>query len=560
MKLNLSNEQRLLLAFLLMGVVLVVSQYFYPQTAPSAAKGKDAVAAVQEDQAKAPPAAEIAKPAPVAAVVPGEVRAQQEETVTVDTKLYRVVFSNRGAVVRSWVLKAYKDFAGKELDLVYQKALAKVAAPFSIVTKGQTLATDPNSALFRVERSADNLNLTFEYSDGRSSTRKTFQFKDDSYQTEITSEVSQNGVRVPHALVWRGGFGDATVLNPTGEAHALYYDVPNAKLTQNDFKVAKDNPVSASGQYSFAGLDDHYFAGVFLPAAGTSIELTTFADTVPDAAGKDEQRVGAGAGGDGLNRFNFFAGPKDVGLLRRVNPRLEQLIDWGTWFGFIAKYLFVALNWVAERMTHNFGWAIVVVTVIINMAMFPLRLTGMKSSRKMQAIQPQVNAINEKVKALPLKDPRRADLNAELMGLYKKNGVNPVGGCLPLALQIPFLIALSTVLSVAIELRGANWLWVQDLSQPETIAIRALPVLLVAVQFLTQWLTPPAPGMDPAQQKMMMFMPVVMGYMFYFSSAGLALYWLTSGLVGLAQQFVLNRLMPMLPPATASPGAKKKRN
>jgi YidC/Oxa1 family membrane protein insertase len=143
------------------------------------------------------------------------------------------------------------------------------------------------------------------------------------------------------------------------------------------------------------------------------------------------------------------------------------------------------------------------------------------------------------------------------MELYKKNGVNPVGGCVPMIIQLPFLYGFYTVLRVAIEMRGASWLWVHDLSQPETLAIRILPVLLVVTQFLQQKMTP-SPGMDPAQQKMMLFMPLVMGYIFYYLSAGLVLYYMTSGLVGVAQQWLLNRGTPA-PAVVPSPPQKKKK-
>jgi YidC/Oxa1 family membrane protein insertase len=182
----------------------------------------------------------------------------------------------------------------------------------------------------------------------------------------------------------------------------------------------------------------------------------------------------------------------------------------------------------------------------------------MRSSKKMQALQPQIQAINAKYKDMPLRDPRKQEQQAEMMELYKKHGVNPVGGCVPMLLQLPFLIGYYTVLSVAIEMRGASWLWVHDLSQPETLAIRVLPVLLVVTQFLQQKMTP-SPGMDPSQQKMMLFMPLVLGYMFYYQSAGLVLYYMTGGLVGIAQQWLLNRGTP--PPAVAvpSPSQKKKK-
>jgi YidC/Oxa1 family membrane protein insertase len=198
-----------------------------------------------------------------------------------------------------------------------------------------------------------------------------------------------------------------------------------------------------------------------------------------------------------------------------------------------------------------------VVTIAISMVLFPLRFSSMRSSKKMQALQPQIQAINAKYKDLPMRDPRKQEQQAEMMELYKKNGVNPVGGCIPMIIQLPFLYGFYTVLRVAIEMRGANWLWVHDLSQPETLAIRVLPVLLVVTQFLQQKMTP-SPGMDPAQQKMMLFMPLVMGYIFYYLSAGLVLYYMTSGLVGVAQQWLLNRGTPA-PAVIPSPPQKKKK-
>jgi YidC/Oxa1 family membrane protein insertase len=283
-----------------------------------------------------------------------------------------------------------------------------------------------------------------------------------------------------------------------------------------------------------------------------------FSDTVPGASGSDEQHAGAAVGGDGLNQFSYFVGPKDMDLLRRVDPKLEQLIDWG-WFEIIAKPLFLSLNWTADHLVHNWGWAIILVTITINLLLFPLRIQSMKSSKKMQRLQPQINAINAKYKSLSLRDPKKAEQNQEMMDLYKREGVNPVGGCLPMLLQLPFFYAFYRVLNVSIEMRGANWLWVHDLSQPETLAIRMLPVLLIVTQFLTQKLTP-QPGADPAQQKMFMLMPLVMGYMFYFMSSGLVLYWLTGNLVGIVQQLLLNR-GGSPPPAVVDvkPSPKKKR-
>jgi YidC/Oxa1 family membrane protein insertase len=563
MKKELSMEARLLIAFLLMGVVLLVSQYFVkPAPAPVATKAGAQV----NVQPVSPAATQPPPPLPApkgAGSEPGvQVQGYTEQTAEVDTDLFHVVFTNRGAVVRSWILKDYKDHAGKPLELVNQRALLKVPPPFALAFQGTAPATDPNTALFKVDRSDRGLTLNFEFSDGRALTKKTFQFEQKSFLIRVTSEVSQNGVLVPHEITWRGGFGDAGVVNPLTVQHAIYYD-PNAaggflglgsKLQVKTAKDAKNGPVSATAPFSFVGIEDSYFAAAFLPGNKSSVEQTTYSDGVPDAKGTDEQRVGVGVGGGGVNTLSLFVGPKDTDLLRKVDPKLEQVVDWG-WFWFLAQPLFTALNWTTDHLVHNYGWSIVLVTIIINLVLFPLRLTSMKSSRKMQTLQPQINAINEKYKGYPIRDPRQSEKNAEIMDLYKKNDVNPVGGCLPMVLQLPFLWAFYKVLAVSIEMRGAHWLWVTDLSQPEALAIHMLPVLLIVTQFLTQKMTP-SPGMDPSQQKMMMVMPLIFGYMFYFASSGLVLYWLTGNVVAVAQQWALNRISP--PPVVAKIVSNKK--
>ena len=534
-KKEMSMETRLLLAFLLMGLVLFGTQYFYkPAPAPTSPSNKPGPAKQAEvaQQAQAPvPSKPAATPN---ADIPGQVHADQEETFSIDTDLYRVTFSNRGAVVRSWILKQYKDKKNQPLELVNQPLLAKVPAPFSIATKNQQLPTDPNTALFKATRS--DLEVDFEFSDGRAVTKKSFRFAKASYLVGITTQLTDNGVMVPHALAWRGGFGDETVVNAASEQKSVYYDLSASKLQEKDPKEAKNGPATFSGQFSFAGLEDKYFAGVFLPVNRTSVENTVYSD---------DERVGAAVGGEGLNTFNFFVGPKDNDLLRRVDPKLTQLIDWG-WFEILAKPLFLALNWTADHLSHNWGWAIVLVTIIINLLLFPLRFTSLKSARKMQRLQPQIAAINAKYKNIPLRDPRKAEQNQEMMDLYKREGVNPMGGCVPMLIQLPFLYAFYKVLSISIEMRGAPWLWVHDLSQPETIPIRVLPIVLIVTQFLTQKMTP-QPGVDSSQQKMMMIMPLFLGYIFYFLSSGLVLYYLTGNLVGILQQWLMNRAAPPAP-------------
>ncbi len=347
--------------------------------------------------------------------------------------------------------------------------------------------------------------------------------------------------------------------NRAGERHAVYYDLTQSKLISKDAKSAKDAPLTSTGNYSFAGLNDKFFAFVLLPNDNTSIKMEVVKDDAPVApAGKEEMQVGVEVGGDSVNRMRVFVGPKDVDLLRRVDPKLQQLIDWG-WYGVIAKPLFLALHWLNDNVVHSYGWSIILVTVIINLLLLPLRFSSLKSQRKMQRLQPQIAAINAKYKGLSLRDPKKAQQNQEVMELYKKEGVNPVGGCLPMLVQLPLLYAFYKVISLTIELRGAHWLWVTDLSQAELLPIHLLPVIMIASQFIVQRMTP-TPGMDPAQAKMMSFMPLMMGFLFYNQSSGLVLYWLTGNLVGILQQWMINRTMPAPPPPAPPPkttGKKK---
>ena len=473
--------------------------------------------------------------------MPGQIQAGNEETVTIDTDRYTVVFSNRGGVVRSWILKDYKDRKGKPLDLVNPAALGKAPDPFSLACKTDPPPVNANAALYKIDRADGGMSVMFEYSDGRSDVKKLFKFLKSSYLVEVNTQVNQNGVPVPHSIAWRGGFGDETVINAANDQHAVYYDLSNSKLYENEAKKAKDGPISATGRYSFAGLEDKYFAGVFLPRGHSTAEITTNADNVPSGSGSDELHVGAAVGGEGVNDFSFFVGPKDTDLLKKVDPKLEQLIDWG-WFEVLAKPLFLVLNWTADHLLdHNWGWAIILVTVAINLLLFPLRISSMRSAKKMQRLQPQIKAINDKYKGISMRDPKKTDQNQEIMDLYKREGVNPMGGCLPMVVQLPFLYAFYKVLAVSIEMRGAGWLWVHDLSQPETLAIRILPILLIVTQFISQKMTPSTPGADPSQQKMMMIMPLVFGYIFYFLSSGLVLYYLTGNVVGIALQMLMNR-------------------
>jgi YidC/Oxa1 family membrane protein insertase len=553
-KKELSTENRLLLAFVLMGIVLFATPYFFK--APPPPPGKK----IQ----LSPAPATTPEPKPVEAVAsapaPGQVSAQKESIVTLDTDLYHIDFSNRGAVVRSWILKKYKDSSQKPVDVVNTAAASVTGNPFSLTFKDHKPSADLNNSLYVVKRSDDGLEIDFEFSDGKAFARKTFHFTKDSYQSQISSEVTESGVPVQHLLTWRGGFGDMTVPSPAAAQQSIHYDAAAGKLVKTSAKDAKNGPVPAIGQFSFAGMEDTYFAAVFLPGNSTT-EIQTFDDKAPTPfnPAPDQQLAGAAVGGEGVNRFPLFVGPKDLDIMKKVNPKLELVVDFG-WFSIIAKPLFLIMHWLNDSYVHNYGWSIIVMTIFINFALFPLKITSMKSMKKMQALQPQIAAINDKYKNVGMRDPRKQEQNQEVMALYQKHGVNPLGGCLPMALQMPFLFAFYAVFRIAIEMRGASWLWVGDLSRCEVQTIHLLPIAMIVSQFIQQKMTPTQPGGDPAQQKVMMFMPVMFGVMFWSQASGLVLYWLTSNLVNIGQQWFFNRTAVAAGAAQSVQVVKKKKN
>jgi len=543
-------EKRLLMAFVLMGIVLFLTQYIYKPAAPVAPARQPAQTQPVSEPATQPQA-------PAIPAVAGQVAAGQEETFVLDTDLYHLVFSNRGAVVRSWVLKRFKDNSGKPLDLVSPAGAAKAGFPFSLEFGDRKPPLDVNQALFVPTPLNGGIGIEYQFSDGRVQLRKSFRFQKNSYLADLESSALLDGKPLPHVMAWRGGFGDRTVFAHANTLHSLYFDPAANKLVTQQAKAAKNGPVSSFGAYSFAGIDDSYFAAVFLPSGQSSFEIRTFSDQVAPTPGAAETpHLGAGVGGAGDNRFSVFVGPKDLEILRRVNPKLEQAVDFG-WFSIIAKPLFLSVSWINDRWVHNYGWSIIVVTIFVNFLLLPLKFSSLKSMKKMQLLQPQIAAINAKYKGLSLRDPKKADQNQEVMDLYKKHGVNPMGGCMPMIIQLPFFYAFYKVLSVSIAMRGAEWLWVTDLSQPEQIPIRILPIAMIISQFIMQKMTP-ATGGDPSQQKMMMFMPLVMGFMFYGFSSGLVLYWLTGNVVGIGQQWFFNRGVTVPAPAPPAKAKTKK--
>jgi YidC/Oxa1 family membrane protein insertase len=545
---EMSMEVRLLLAFLLMGAVMFVTPYIFKTTTPPASKKTQApvaanaqksseaaasaspaatpAAAVESKAAVAPASSEPAGPATPQKVAPPFV---------IDTNLFRVAFTNHGADVESWQLKKYKGNDGKPLELT--NTATDIGRPFSFYFPGAKPTSDVNWTYYVQTPDPDGLGVTYTYSDGHTTVRKAFRFQKNSYLSQISTEVTVDGKPLPSMIQWRGGFGDLTIPSPSSAEHGLYFDQPENKLVE---QKPKAGTITAGGDFAFAGLSDAYFSAVLLPDSNTHMQMVTFADSLrTPLEEKPTPLIGVAVSDGSANHFRLFVGPKDVNLLKSIDPKLEQVVDFGRWLGWLAKPLFLIVNWSNSSFIHNFGWSIVAVTVAINFILFPLKLSNMKSMRKMQALKPQIDTINAKYKNVGLRDPKKADQNQEVMDLYKRHGVNPMGGCFPMLIQVPFFIAFYTVFRVSVEMRGASWLWVSDLAQAEPGPIKFLPIIMIASQFLMQQMTP-QPTTDPNQAKMMKLMPLIFGFMFYQFPSGLVLYYLTSNLVGMAQQWFFN--------------------
>jgi len=235
----------------------------------------------------------------------------------------------------------------------------------------------------------------------------------------------------------------------------------------------------------------------------------------------------------------MYVGPKLQSALEAVKQAdLSRVIDYG-WFSVIVRPLLAALQWI-HRYVQNYGFAIVILTLFLTLALFPFRLKQMVSMKKMQVVQPKVKEIQEKYSRYKKTDPRRAEMNQEIMALYKAHNVNPLGGCLPLLLQMPLLFAFYSLLASSIELRQAPFVgWIHDLSAKDPYYV--LPIVMGITMIISQKMTPMAPGGDPTQAKVMMFMPVVFTVMFLNVSSGLNLYFLCSNIFSIAFQKVAER-------------------
>ncbi|MGC2108035.1 MAG: membrane protein insertase YidC [Candidatus Korobacteraceae bacterium] len=557
------GDKRMLVIFAVTFGLIIISQIFLYKKKPAQPNNATPAATAQSTQtapatpAPVAPAQISTKPnasAPKTAVA-SKSAASEAETV-VENSLYKIVFTNRGALVKSWVLKRYKDDEGHPLDLVNKEAI-KFGLPLSLYIYDENLRNQINSALY-VPSAKGSITapgeLNFEYASGDVTVRKSFQFGD-TYVISIETEVTQNGKTVPAYPMWPSAFGDETTA-PGYASQKIEY-MADGKVERLALKkISGGNTLR--GPFNWAGTQDQFFAAIFLPDNPDTAAMVTLHNSIsvpkdpknPDPNNVVKYDVVGAAVGDAssVTRERLFVGPKALNVLESIRsntapgqmdgPDLRGTIDFG-FFSIIARPLFIWLKWTHEHMASNWGVAIIILTVVINLALLPLRIFSMKSALKMQKLQPQMKAIQEKYKKYPMRDPKRQDMNAEIGELYKREGVNPAGGCLPLLIQMPFLWAFYTMLGSAIELRQAPFLWLHDLSSPDKLFI--MPVVIVISTYLMQKMTPNS-GMDPKQQQMMtLMMPLMIGWFSFNLPSGLSVYWTVGNIIGIGQQYIMNR-------------------
>jgi YidC/Oxa1 family membrane protein insertase len=578
------GDMRTTLAFMVLALLILVGfQYFKPKQAEPTTPAQPAQTLPQSQTELTQPATGHTSPNQGAAAGAAEqlpaIAAAAETETTIENEWYRITFTNRGGQVKHWILKRYYDSGGASgghnLDLVQPQAAERFGYPLSLYTYDSGLTTQLNQALYQITASGATGptgtyiapgTLSFHYAQNGLEVTKTFHF-DSSYVVTAEAEVKRNGEPVRALLSWPAGLGDMEEFNTallgrsqnggvrTSSTAQFAWSIDGKQDTQPVSKVSNDNTLDLP--YQYAAVADLYFAAAFLPDVPERATVVTLHKAIelpsdlsdPNSQKKPADLLGLAVGdSSGVTRVRIYAGPKAMDTLASIHsigadgrpdgPSLEPLIQFG-WFTIIAKPLYLALRFLYEHGIPNWGWAIIIITVIFNLAMLPTRLMAMKSGLKMQRLQPQVDQIKKKYSQYKINDPKRTEMNTEMMDLYKREGVNMYGSCLPMLPQIPLFFAYFRVLQNAVELRQAHWFWLTDLSAPDPLHI--LPILIILSMFLTQFITP-SPGMDQTQRRMMaIMMPVIFGFTLWHYASGLALYWGTGNIINLIMQICINR-------------------
>ncbi|MBS1815200.1 MAG: membrane protein insertase YidC [Acidobacteria bacterium] len=562
-----SNSSFIVMMVVMLGVLLGMQYFRSKHTTPlenSTAQQTAKSAAQQPAPATQPAASTATASGATPASAPGSsgkktaaapatpaITATAETTTVIDSELYRIEFTNKGAAVKSWILKKHKGNDGKPLDLVNHGLAQEFGLPLTLWTYDTSLTHQINDAMY-VASATGNLSapqtVTFRYNANGLDITKTFSFGT-GYEVKADFIARRDGAPVRALLAWPSGFGDQ-------DQQVSYNGFQIEKMSGGKAehiaysKVSNGNTINAP--FDYAGVAGQFFAAIFVPEhpqTATAVTLHGQADLekLKDKNSKAKPVnipvIGAAAGDiSGHSILSVYVGPKSYTVMKATSTpggeNLSSVVDFG-FFGPIAKGLFFALHFLQQHGIPNWGWAIVVFTIIINIILLPLRYASMKSAIKMQRLQPQMDAIKARYAKYKVTDPKRSEMNQEIMQLQKDNGVNMFAGCVPSLIQMPLLFAMFTMLERVVEMRDAHWFWLHNLTAADPYHI--LPIFMVVSQFLVQFYMP-SPGVDPQQQKMMAFMlPAFSGYMTWNYSSGLALYWCVGNVIMIIQQYVMNQ-------------------
>ena len=515
-----------------------------PQTPASVTK----TATATSTSRPAPSSTTSSPPKNAAVVHPATTQAPVSATAVqltrVETADYVATFSNRGAELVSFKLLHYatKPKGGEPVELVKTRDASRADFPFAIESRDANVSTRLNTALYQVTNNVVNGagSLTFRYAgpDGLSAT-KTFAFsREYLFRVNVAVEPAQ-----PYRVMVGPGLRN---LDPDEQDNRFTMTGNGVVQRDDSLKMInreKSDRVNIFEDVQYVGLEDNYFMAVLRPEK-PSIAVVRAAEF---GSGKDKRRefyAGFNASGDGTLTGAAFFGPKETALLDRYG--FEKALQFGT-FGIIARFFLGVLQWI-NRWTHNWGWAIIILTILIKIVLYPLQHKWMLSMKKIQKVQPKMEAIKARYRKHKTDAEQRQKMNTEMMKLYQQEGINPAGGCLPMLIQFPIFIGFYNLLSHAIELRGAPFaLWIHDLSVKDPTYV--LPILMTVAMFIQQMITPTSA--DPAQRRMFLIMPIVFGWIFKEFPSGLVLYWLVQNVLTIVQQMITNRYWKDHPEAAA---------
>jgi YidC/Oxa1 family membrane protein insertase len=568
-------EQRTVLAIVIsIGIMVLWWSIFPPKQAPPQQPAQQPVATepavdpALPAPSTEPPASGMDLPSPEEVEEPAAIAAEVAEQIELKNAHFEIVLTNRGGRALSWKLRGYNGGDGEALE-VFPRFESQEELPLALELDDPGLTYDVNQVLYRVERlslpargdSGPGDRVTFVWADGRGlEARRSFTVWDRGWLVDIEASVIDRGRRLPVGVSVGPGF--AAQEPSRGKSTYAYVNQGifnlGGDITRRRAKKMVGEAGSVSGDLRWAGLNDQYFAALILPneqparAEWFSVELTPARNAWDDdeeeapKPGKEPiLSVGVGEAGARL-----YVGPKNYGLLEGLGDELQKAVWFATnpMLAAISRWIFFGLVWIHTHVPpHNWGLSIVLATFVLRLLLFPVNQYAMVSMKKtqmqMQKLQPKIKAIKNKYKKKDSKT--RQKMNEETMALYKKEGVNPMGGvsgCLPLLAQFPILIGFYNMLTVAVELRGAPFFgWILDLSQKDPYWI--LPLLMGASMFIQQKMamSKVKDPMQQQQQKFMMFMPVLFTWICLQMPSGMVLYWFVNNLLGIGQQWLVNR-------------------